>query len=161
MTRPAIQEKWTSKVRYDRPDWTIDILPVSLHTFLNPSKKDEVMDINRSEAIEYIKLALAGALGFSLMFATAYLIFPDGNYASDFDVTVDGEVAEREIDFDDRSITLGYNSSGPDYVLINGSKQTFELEGRQNEIFAVDGKVYMFYFESAGEYLRLLRIEEL
>ena len=119
------------------------------------------MKVQRPQAIEYTKLALAGILGFSLLFSAAYMIYPDDNYASSFDVTIDEDNPERKILFDDTSITLGYNSSGPDYALINGTKIEFELEGRQNEIFAVNNKVYMFYFESAGEYLRLLRIEEL
>lgn len=119
------------------------------------------MELNRPQAFKYGKLCLTGVIGFSLMFAVAYLIFPDGNYTSDFDLTMNDEISERNVSFDERSITLGYNASGPDYAIINGSRQNFELEGRQNEIFAVDGKVYMFYFESAGEYLRLLRIEEL
>lgn len=119
------------------------------------------MDLERPQAVKYTKLILTGIIGFSLMFAAGYSIFPDGGYASGFDVTMDEQTPEREVEFDGRMITIGYNSSGPDYAVINGSKQTFELEGRQNEIMAVGGEVYMFYFESAGEYLRLLRIEEL
>jgi hypothetical protein len=46
--------------------------------------------------------------------------------------------------------------------IVNGNiTQEIDFEGRRNDIFAVDDKVYMFYFDSGEEYLRLLRIEEL
>lgn len=119
------------------------------------------MELEKQKAVKYAKLTTTGVFAFLLMFAAGYFIFPDGDYSTNFDISMNEDTPEREIEFDSKSITLGYNSSGPDYAIINGSRQTFELEGRQNEIFAVGGEVYMFYFESAGDYLRLLRIEKL
>ncbi|MFP4038515.1 MAG: hypothetical protein ACLFTA_01890 [Candidatus Nanohaloarchaea archaeon] len=98
---------------------------------------------------------------FIAAFSIGYFYYPGDGYSSNFDVQVDADNPEETVSFDGKNATLGYNSSGPEYVKIENRTRRIDLEGRQNDIFAADGEVYMFYFESAGDYLRLLRIERL
>lgn len=114
----------------------------------------DIMDLDVD--VEVLAYSLAA---FIFMFSTAYLAYPDGKYASDFNITVDEENPSELVIFDDRNITLSYNESS--VITGNGRDEELNIEGRQNDIFAVDGNTYMFYFDAGEDYLRLIRIEEL
>jgi len=99
---------------------------------------------------------------FIILFAAGFLLYPGGDYGENIDVTANSENPEQLIKFDNRNVTLGYNeTTSQAYVNVEGRREELNIEGRQNDIFAVDGKVYMFYFESDEDFIRLIRIEEL
>jgi len=104
---------------------------------------------------------LYSILIFLLMFGVGYLAYPDEKYSSNIDITADAENPEQLIEFDNRNVTLNYNQSEGNYLVVEGREEELQIENRQNDIFAVDGKVYMFYFHAEEDFIRLIRIEQL
>lgn len=126
---------------------------------MKASVKEQVMDLNQIYR-KYLRPVSAILLSFAVMFSLGYFLYPDGNYGEDFDLRVDSDNTEAKVNFDDRSVKMVYQDGNKS--IINGNNtRTIDFEGRRNDIFAVEGEVYMFYFDSGEDYLRLLRIEEM
>lgn len=110
--------------------------------------------------IEYLKFTGVFLAVFGVMFSAGYYLYPDRKYGEDFDIRVDSENPEANVSFDGRNTKMVFENGNKS--IVNGNiTQEIDFEGRRNDIFAVEGKVYMFYFDSGEEYLRLLRIEEM
>lgn len=111
---------------------------------------------------DFSLLTVAYSLGaFILLFSIAFVAYPDDKYSANIDLTADNETPEQVIRFDNRNVTLRYNDTGSNYLIVEGREEELNIEGRQNDIFAVDGKVYMFYFEAGEEFIRMIRVEQL
>ena len=110
--------------------------------------------------IEYLKFAGVFLAVFVVMFSAGYFLYPDGKYGEDFDLRVDSENPEANVSFDDRNVRMVFEDGNKSIINANITR-VIDFEGRRNDIFAVEDKVYMFYFDSRQEYLRLLRIEEM
>jgi hypothetical protein len=109
---------------------------------------------------EYLKFVGVFVAVFAVMFSAGYFMYPDGKYGEDFDIRVDSENPEANVSFDGRNTKMVFENGNKS--IVNGNiTQEIDFEGRRNDIFAVDDKVYMFYFDSGEDQLRLLRIEEL
>jgi len=108
----------------------------------------------------YLKFFGVFILVFALAFSTSYFLYPDGIYGKNFDLRVDSNNPEENVSFDGRNVQMVFKEGNKS--IVNGNlTRRIEFEGRRNDIFAVKNKVYMFYFDSGQNYLRLLRIEEL
>lgn len=109
---------------------------------------------------EYLKFAGVFLAVFAVMFSVGYFLYPDGKYGEDFDLRVDSENPETNVTFDGRNVRMVFENGNKSIVNGNITRE-IDFEGRRNDIYAVEDKVYMFYFDSGEDYLRLLRIEEM
>lgn len=120
------------------------------------------MDLEKFGSYIDLPTAAYSVLAFIVLFSVGFLLYPSGEYSSNIGVVADSENPEQLIEFDDRNVTLGYDEVNSEkYLVVDGRREVLDINGRENDIFAVNGKIYMFYFESGEEFIRLIRIEQL